>query len=120
MDAERAADILRALADGVDPFTGEVIDDRSPLQNPECIRALFTALEELEGRASDRSKHAGRNRSLPGRAGKPWDGRENGELIERFDAGWNVADLAKHQRRTPEAIRARLVRLGRIENRREA
>jgi hypothetical protein len=120
MEAERAADILRALADGVHPFTGEVLDDRSPLQNPECVRALFAAVEALEGRASDRSNRAGRNRDLPDRAGEPWDGREDGELMERFDAGWNVADLAKHHQRTRGAIRTRLVRLGKITNRGEA
>jgi hypothetical protein len=50
MEAERAVPILRALAEGVDPFTGEVVDDHSPLQNPECIRALFAAVEALQGR----------------------------------------------------------------------
>ena len=87
MKAERAAEILRALADGLDPFTGEVLDDGSPLQNPECIRALFAAIETLEGRSSDLS------------------------------TGWNVADLAKHHQRTRGAVRARLVRLGKINNR---
>jgi hypothetical protein len=117
MEAERAADILRALADGVDPFTGEVLDARSPLQNPECVRALFAAIEALEGRSSARSNRAGRNRGLPDRAGEPWDEHEDGELMERFDTGWNIADLAKHHHRTRGAIRARLVRLGKLDNR---
>jgi hypothetical protein len=120
MEAKRAAQILRALADGVDPFTGEVVDDCGPLQNPECIRALFAAVETLEGRAADRNKRAKGNRGLTGRAGKPWDEREDGELTKRFDAGWNVADLAKHHQRTRGAIQARLVRLGKIKNRGEA
>ena len=46
--------------------------------------------------------------------------REDGELIERFDVGWNVADLAKHHQRTRGAIQTRLVRLGKINNRSEA
>jgi hypothetical protein len=120
MEAERAAQILRALADGVDPFAGEVVDDRSPLQNPECIRALFAAVEALEERTSNQNKRARGNRGLTGRAGKPWDEREDGELTKRFDAGWNVADLAKHHQRTRGAIRARLVRLGKIHNRGDA
>lgn len=120
-EAERAARILRALADGIDPFTGEMVDDRGPLQNPECIRALFTAVEALEGRAFNQNKRAKGNRGLTGgRAGKPWNEREDGELTERFDAGWNVADLAKYHQRTRGAIRARLVRLGKIENRGDA
>jgi len=120
MEAERAAHIFRALADGVDPFTGEVVDNHSPLQNPECIRALFAAVEALQGRASDRNKRAERNRELANRVGKPWNEREDEELTERFDAGWNVADLARHHQRTRGAIRARLVRLGKIANRRDA
>ncbi len=120
MEAERAAHILRALADGVDPFTGEVVDDHGPLQNPECIRALFAAVEALGGHASERNERAKENRGFDGRAGKPWDEREDGELTERFDAGWNAADIAKHHQRTRGAIRARLVRLGKIENRRDA
>lgn len=120
MEAERAVPILRALAEGVDPFTGEVVDDHNPLQNPECIRALFAAVEALQGRVSDRNKRAEENSDLTNRVGKPWDEREDGELTERFDAGWNVADLAKHHQRTRGAIRARLVRLGKIANRRDA
>jgi hypothetical protein len=120
MEAGRASQILRALADGVDPFTGEVVDDRGPLQNPECVRALFAAVEALEGRASDQNKRTRGNRGLTGRVGKPWDEREDSELAERFDAGWNVAALAKHHQRTRGAIRARLARLGKIENRSDA
>jgi len=120
MEAGRDARILRALADGIDPFTGEVADDRGPLRNPECIRVLFAAVEALEGRASNENKHARENHGLTNRVGKPWDEREDEELTERFDEGWNVADLAKHHQRTQVAIRARLVRLGKSENRRDA
>lgn len=120
MEAGRAAHILRTLADGVDPLTGEVVDDRSPLQNPECIRALFAAVEALDGRTSDRNKRAKGNRDLTNRVGKPCDEREDEKLTERFDAGWNVADLVRHHQRTRGAIRARLVRLGKIANRRDA
>ena len=80
MEAERAARILRTLADGIDPFTGEVVDDHSPLQNPECIRALFAAIEALEGRASDQNKRTKGNHDLANRVGKPWDEREDEEL----------------------------------------
>jgi hypothetical protein len=120
MEAKRAARILRALADGTDPFTGEVVEDRGPLQNLECIRALFAAVEVLEGRASTQNRRDRENHCLTNRVGKPWHEREDEELTERFDAGWNVADLAKHHQRTQVAIRARLVRLGKIANRRDA
>jgi hypothetical protein len=120
MEADRAAEILRTLADGVDPFTGEVFDRLSPLQNPECVRALFAGVEALERAANSQGKRRKRDRSLPDRAGQSWDEREDEELTERFDAGCSVTDLAVHHQRTSGAIRARLVRLVKIQNRDEA
>jgi hypothetical protein len=120
MEADRAAEILRTLADGVDAFTGEVFDRLSPLQNLECVRALFAGVEALERAAYSQGKRRKRDRSLPDRAGQSWDEREDEELTERFDAGCSVTDLAGHHQRTSGVIRARLVRLVKIENRDEA
>jgi len=41
MEASQAIVILRCLADGVDPYTGEVYPDDSPYQNVEITRALY-------------------------------------------------------------------------------
>lgn len=108
MDLSEALRIVRSLADGIDPHTGEVFPDDSPYQNPQVVRALFLAvraLERLEARKR-REKH------LPERAGKPWTDEEDKALCEGFNAGLTVPQLAQRHKRTEGAIRARLEKLG--------
>lgn len=50
MDIERVKELLSALADGVDPLTGEVLDRDNVCNRPEIIRALHMALYELDKR----------------------------------------------------------------------
>lgn len=48
MEVSNAIQIVQALADGVDPHTGEAFPDNSPYQHPQTVRALFTAVKALE------------------------------------------------------------------------
>lgn len=48
MELSNAIQIVQALADGVDPHTGEAFPDNSPYQHPQTVRALFTAVKALE------------------------------------------------------------------------
>jgi hypothetical protein len=111
METAEALRIIQALADGVDPSTGEVLPETSPYQHPQVIRALHTAIKLLE-----RGDRAERRRShLPGRAGEPWDEAEEKQLLKGFDSGATIADLARRHERTDGSIRSRLERLGRIQ-----
>jgi len=110
MDIKEASRILKALYDGVDPFTGEIYEADSPFQNPDMTRALGLALNALQ-RQEGTSK---RQQVLPGQAGKPWSEQEDKALLAAFDAGIKLAQLAKDHQRSRGAIQARLVRLGKI------
>jgi len=55
MEIKRAAELLRGLADGVDPMTGRPLPDESVYNRPEIIRALHCVLRALQERA-DRTK----------------------------------------------------------------
>jgi hypothetical protein len=90
-DVNTALTILKALADGANPFTGQVFPHNSVYQHPEVVRALFTAVEALERsqRRRERSKH------LPERAGTPWTAEEDQRLSREFDGGKSVIELAK-------------------------
>ena len=112
MDDKKALDIIKMLADGIDPATGEVFPVDSPYQNADIVRALHKAAEALETTK--------RKRSLPVRAGKPWDKDESNLLAERFDSGMPITEIAKTHERTKGAIAARLVRLGKVASRDEA
>jgi hypothetical protein len=61
------------------------------------------------------SKVQGRRSQAPANAGKPWTEQEDRELLEKFDAGETVAQLAEAHDRTPAGIHARLVRHGRLQ-----
>jgi hypothetical protein len=48
MDAASSIHIIEALANGVDPHTGEVYPADSPYHHPQTVRALFMAMQALE------------------------------------------------------------------------
>lgn len=110
MDIEQALKIVRALADGHDPHTGEEMPLAGPYQQPDVIRAMFLAARALE-REAWRER---RRKQLPENVGKPWHPDEDTRLIERFTAGHNVEALAALHLRTVNGIRERLVRLGKM------
>ncbi len=110
METSEALKIIKALADGINPFTGEVIPDDSPYQNPQMVRALFKAVSALESR----EKSEQRRRYLPKNAGNPWYDEEESKLISEFDSGLSISDIAKKHKRTKGSIRSRLEKLGKI------
>ncbi len=113
MDDIKALAIVAALANGVNPQTGEVFDIDSPYQSADVVRALYIALQALENTNRRRARN---NRTrLPANAGKPWTNQEDLELLEKFDAGETAAQLAQAHDRTLAGIQARLERHGRLE-----
>ena len=44
MTSERAREILRCMANGVDPITGEILEADHLCNSPEVIRAIFAAI----------------------------------------------------------------------------
>ena len=111
MDAEGALKILKPLAEGIDPFTGEVLPPGSLYQNPQVVRALFVATTALE-KQRERNR---RQSDLPGKAGKPWSEEEDKELAEVFDSGKSIEELSTLRQRTKAAIQSRLLKLGKIQ-----
>ena len=115
MEASQTVVILRCLADGVDPYTGEVYPDDSPYQNVEVTRALYLALNALEQSPSIEIQAAPKQeRKLPDNAGKPWSAEQDTLLCQQFDSGLPTKEMMELHQRTRGSIAARLVRLGRI------
>lgn len=103
MDILRAREIVRALADGIDPATGEVLDIGCVYNTPEVIRALFKMLEVTAN---------SENENLLYNAGKPWSDKEDLCLRNEFNAKMKTGDIAKEHGRTYAAIESRLAHLG--------
>lgn len=105
MDMVRAKELLSALADGIDPFTGELLAQDHVCNQPEMIRALHEVLNMFP---PAQKKNSLRN------AGKPWTEAEEEKLLDEFDSGMTTSAIAKEHGRSRGAIETRLVSLGEI------
>lgn len=102
MDIIRAKDVVRTLANGVDPTTGEVLPNESVYNTPEVIRALFVVLEKVNEIESDPLRNAG----------KPWTDFEDDKLRDEFYLKLKISDIAREHGRSYGAIESRLEHLG--------
>ena len=107
MDHTEAHKIISALADGCDPATGEKVEN-SVLQHGDVIRALHVAARALESKLR-------RSAGMPAKHGQPWTEQEDRELLEKYDAGQPVEQLAEAHERRLAGIHARLVLHGRLQ-----
>lgn len=110
MQEQRARQILQALIEGFDPFSGEELPAGTVLQEADVLRALLAgsaALEQLAVRASRRAQ-------LPQNIGRAWSTEEQNQLAEAFQAGEPLAEVALRHGRTLRAIEARLQKMGLI------
>jgi hypothetical protein len=109
MEAEQAQQIVRALAQGIDPHTGETYAGDSPYQHPQTVRALYHALDAMQQPGQARRKQ------LPENAGKSWSPEDDQLLGAGFDAGKDTKQLAVEHKRTEWAVKTRLAKMGKIE-----
>ncbi|HWP80038.1 MAG TPA: hypothetical protein VN446_05290 [Candidatus Acidoferrum sp.] len=107
MDTLKAREIVQALADGIDPLTGEVLPGDHLCNQAEVVRALNCLLQNVKDR---------KNRALPKNAGKPWTAADDELLIKMFDEHSSKRELCGHFKRTEGSITSRLVRLGKIDS----
>ena len=111
MQIESALPIVRALADGVNPVTGEAYPEHSPYAEPRALRALYSAVDLMQ-KEIEREK---RRERLPANFGKPWTAEEDNAAIAEYDAGIPLPEMARRHLRTQSSIRLRLEKLGKIE-----
>ena len=111
MKTLEALEVIEVLADGVNPFTGEVFAEDSPYQNPKVIRALHKAIEALSKKKQKKNR--------PALAGSKWSDEESQLLAREFDSGMPIHKIAGKHQRTKVAIAARLVRIGKAASRDE-
>lgn len=106
MDKNKTLEVLQALANGIDPVSGEVFPEDSPCQNVGVVRVLFHAISLIQN-----------NKTKEGlsRMGKPWDEREDNQLKEAYANDAKITSLAQTHQRTPGAIRSLLKKLGLIQ-----
>ena len=109
MDIVRAKEIISALAEGVDPTTGEVLPDNSVCNKGEIVRAFYAILNHLDEKKP--------KKNLPANAGKPWTNEDEDLLVSLYRSGTPKRDICRTLQRTESGVAARLVHLGIIDNR---
>ncbi|HYX64275.1 MAG TPA: hypothetical protein VE935_08665 [Burkholderiales bacterium] len=110
MESAQALAVVRSLANGVDPESGEVFPADSAYQRPLVVRALYEAAAALERIERFQRRKA----QLPQKTGEPWTEDEDRKLLAAFDSGRALQELAAAHERTMGAVRARLLKYGRI------
>ena len=108
MDILRATEILKDLADGVDPLTGELLPGQNICNQAEIVRAFCCILHELERQRKARKK------KLPENAGKPWKQEDDEALAQMFDQGCSKREMQRYFKRSEKSIAARLIHIGKI------
>ena len=117
MELKAATTIVKTLAQGVHPTTGEVFSPDSPYNDPLVIRALFT-VHDFVRQAKKPKMTAGEKRRAnlefgrPGNAGLPWSEDDRTAVASGFREGRTISALAASVERSSGAIHAELIRQG--------
>lgn len=107
MEIQEAIKVIRALANGMDPDSGEVLKDDSVCRVANNVRALNRALGALVSLEE-------REQKKPGHAGTYWTRAEDQQVCEELRKGINFEEIARAHSRTVPSVVARLIKLGKI------
>ena len=121
MQLNEAETIVKTLAQGIDPTTGEVFAPDSPYNNPRVIRALFTVhaftrQAKKPKMSSDERRKENLDLGRPRNAGLPWSENDRTHVAEEYRGGKTIEELANTLERSRGAIHAELVRQGLVES----
>ena len=115
MELNESRNIVKNLAQGVHPTTGEVFPPESPYNDPSVIRALFSMLESAKySKKPRKSPEERRQENLelgrPRNSGLPWTEQDRGLVASGFQEGMTVAKLATTLERSSASIVAEVIR----------
>ncbi len=111
MDLTDAKEILLALADGIDPFTGEILPPEDSCNKVEVVRAIHTVLRAVMVPAVTNDKPVKKADVQHTNAGKPWTKEEEDTLVKEYQSGIDFSRIAKAHGRSKGSITARLEKL---------
>jgi len=107
MDIQETLKTMRALANGIDPETGNKLEEDSICRRPQIVKALNRAISALVHEEK-------REQRKPTNAFRSWRRTEDAQVCEEVRSGMDFHEIAKAHNRTLPSIIARLVKLGKI------
>lgn len=115
MDIQEALKTVEALAEGIDPTTGEALHERSPCRDARVVEALRYCAARLR-HPTPTSLAARQAENLrygrPRNAGLPWNDAARGQLAAAFRSGATLGELARMLQRSRGAVLSELKRQG--------
>ena len=116
MNIGEAFVVVNKLARGIDPITNEEYPEKSPYNQPEVIRALFTVLNHLPKvkKSTEQRQEENLSRGMPRNAGLPWSEEARVALANSYQGGTSIEALTESFERTKLALVAELHRQGLI------
>jgi hypothetical protein len=115
--------MLRTLANGSNPETGEMMAPGSLANKPEAIRMLFALADELIAEPEKQKKakltpdeRQQRNiaEGRPAKSHFPWTEEEKSTLEQEHLSGSNIEDLSMKFERSSRAVAIQLEKMGLI------
>ncbi len=121
MELNTAKEIVKILANGVNPATGEVLPQESPYNDPSVIRALFTVLGSIKAakkpkKTVEQKQQDNIDSGRPKNAGLSWTDELRTEVASKFHSGASIDELSEYFERTKGAIVSELMKQGLIES----
>jgi hypothetical protein len=115
MELDESRNIVKTLAQGIHPATGEAFPTDSPYNDPEVIRALYAMLEFVKQVKKPRKSVEERRREnlelgRPMNSGLPWTEEDRAAVRSGFQEGATVAELAAALGRSSGSIVAEVIR----------
>jgi len=115
MELNESRNIVKTLAQGVHPSTGEVFPPDSPYNDPEVIRALFSVLDFVKQAKKPRMSIEERRRQnldigRPMNSGLPWTDEDRTIVSSGFQDGLTIEKLAAKLGRSSASIVAEVIR----------
>ena len=109
MDQEKAYSLIDALANGIDPNTGEYFPEDSPYNHPDIIRALFYVLrnkptQKKQKKSLEEKQQENISKGLPKNYGLPWTDETVEYVINQHQANTSIDVIAQEVARKPSSI----------------
>lgn len=120
MDLQAARAIVKTLANGIHPTTGQAFSQTSPYNDPEVIRALFVVCQFVrrasrEPETVEEKQQANVDLGRPKNYGLRWSAEDREKVASKFKTGSSIADIASELERSQGSIHGELVRQGLVE-----
>ena len=106
MDISKAKEIVGALAEGIDPITGEILPSEHVCNNADVVRAFYALLQQANMEKKEKTCE---------NSGKKWTDEDDELLRQLYEEGMKISEIQRKFMRSRGSIQSRLAKLGLIE-----